>query len=171
MIVVKVLSSLPCSDERIQSDLARRLTVSFKMCCPDHLFDAADFHVSFMATQGNYQGTRFLKSRVNTGGSTAGPVAMVYVEVVAPPQAEFGVGELRSKVLERVAKEVDDWISSSFRFSSSDQRALNLQHHAHSPLASSVPFDDVIPVIEYRQMEYGTHALDGHLVISPYGVM
>jgi hypothetical protein len=45
MIIVKVLSSLPCSDEGINSDLARRVTISFRMCCGDALFGK---HIPFL---------------------------------------------------------------------------------------------------------------------------
>ncbi|KAA1133371.1 hypothetical protein PGTUg99_027935 [Puccinia graminis f. sp. tritici] len=172
MIIVKVLSSLPCSDVGITSDLARRVTISFRMCCGDALFDPADLHISFQATQAQYVGSTFLKPAGSSSPATA-PLAMVYLEVIAPPADEFGTAEFKAQLLTRLKKELDDWISSSFQFKSTSlSTGLNPSAQAEpTGLTSAVEFSDVIPVIEYRQMQYGSHALDGHIVVSPYGVM
>ncbi|OAV98572.1 hypothetical protein PTTG_01797 [Puccinia triticina 1-1 BBBD Race 1] len=165
MIIVKVLSSLPCSDENIRSDLARRLTISFKMCCGEAWFDPADLRISFSATIAHYEGATFLQKPAT---SPTAPVAMLYLDVIAPPAAEYGTAEFKTQLLTRLKKEVDDWISSSFQFKTSDDPSAQT---AASGLTAPVEFSDVIPVIEYRQMKYGCHALDGNIVVSPYGVM
>lgn len=194
MIIVKVLCSFPCSDEAIQSDLARRLTVSFKMCCEDQLFDSSDLHVSFLASQADYQGTKFLKSKAVAASTTTtmtttttttttptkmtsgevegGRVAMVHVEVIGPPTAEYGTSVFKTRLLARLAKELDDWISSSFRFAipapTASSSSSSSPPRDHPDL---IPFSDVVPLIEYRQLLYGSHALDGQVVVSPYGIM
>jgi len=187
MILVKVLSSLPCSDEAIQSDLARRLTVSFKMCCEDQLFDPSDLHVSFVASQADYQGTKFLKStavaapttttttttrtKMTAEGVGGGRVAMVHVEVIGPPTAEYGTSVFKTRLLARLAKELDDWISSSFRFAIPAPNASSSSSSPPPDHPDLLPFSDVVPLIEYRQLLYGSHALDGQVVVSPYGIM
>ncbi|KAI9622178.1 hypothetical protein H4Q26_015212, partial [Puccinia striiformis f. sp. tritici PST-130] len=161
MFIVKVLTSLPCSDEGIRSDLARRLTISFKMCCDDVLFDPADLHISFQTSLANYVGSTFLKSTTSTETTMA--VAMMYLEVIAPPAEVLGSPEFKTRILNRLKKEVDDWINSSFRFtdfgsSAETSTTTAVDQSTASPgLTSVVQFSDVIPVIEYRQMQYGSH--------------
>ncbi|KAI7951034.1 hypothetical protein MJO29_009708 [Puccinia striiformis f. sp. tritici] len=137
--------------------------------------DPADLHISFQTSLANYVGSTFLKSTTSTETTMA--VAMMYLEVIAPPAEVLGSPEFKTRILNRLKKEVDDWINSSFRFtdfgsSAETSTTTAVDQSTASPgLTSVVQFSDVIPVIEYRQMQYGSHALDGNIVVAPYGVM
>lgn len=155
MIVIKVSTSLPCLDRITQSDLARRLTVSFKLCCPDHLFVPSDLHILFLPALVHFEGTMFLKP--DTPKTEL--AALLHIDVSAPASAEFGSSILKNKIMLRLTKEVDDWLESFFP----DKKPNASADQSTSP--------DVLPVIEYRQLQYGLHAVDGQVVESPYGVM
>jgi hypothetical protein len=122
--------------------------------------DPAELHISFQATQAHYAGSTFLKPAGTSPTATA-PLAMLYLEVIAPPADQFGTSEFKAQLLTRLKKEVDDWISSSFHFKSTTSSSTDLHPSAQpagsTGLTSAVEFSDVIPVIEYRQMQYGHH--------------
>ncbi|KAI8449484.1 hypothetical protein BY996DRAFT_55015 [Phakopsora pachyrhizi] len=174
------------SSYKHQQDLARRISTTFKICHPSF-----ELNVIFLPIVSSFNGSTFFsKSSMRQIIESGSDVSMIKqsdfkskdliinqealhiddltveeilrITLIVPAGPEFGSQIQKDEFLNRLSKEIRTWILS---FEMNDPNGL-----PSDPL--SVPLSSrTDPIIEYRQLEWGSHFANGEIVRAPYGVM
>ncbi|KAH9814404.1 hypothetical protein DFH28DRAFT_894773 [Melampsora americana] len=82
------------------------------------------------------------------------------ISIVIAPDQEFTEADVREGLLDRIGGELKTWLKS-----------IQMTEGVDEQLDGKLSLPDVIPVIEFRQMAWNAHSINGKIKRVPYGLM
>lgn len=122
--------------------------MTFRICCPN--FDSNELQIVFMPIAAHFNASAFFEHHCEFK-----PPDILRLTVDVPDGHDFGAQHVRDSILERLALELNTWLTSVQMVSPLEPNAL----------------PSVSPVIEYRQMRYGHYSIDAQIIRAPYAMM
>lgn len=92
--------------------------------------------------------------------SNSKDIGLMRISMVMAPDERVSEADMREGLLDRVGVEVKTWLNSLYMTEEVDGR-----------VDGKVSLPDVIPVIEFRQMTWNAHSINGKIQRVPYGGM
>lgn len=145
--------------------------MAFKVCSAGKA-DLSKLQIVFVPIITQFAGSEFFETKFpypqsSTSSCMEGDsisnskdIGLMRISMVMAPDERVSEADMREGLLDRVGVEVKTWLNSLYMTEEVDGR-----------VDGKVSLPDVIPVIEFRQMTWNAHSINGKIQRVPYGGM